>query len=114
MTPEHEKALLNQISSDPSRFGEFFDQYYKPVFGYVYRRVIDYDVARDITAETFMKAFLNIQKFKWKGHPVSSWFYRIATNEVNYYFRKKKYNPLSFQKILNRELIRVKCQHRWD
>jgi RNA polymerase sigma-70 factor, ECF subfamily len=114
MTPEQEKTLLDQVQSDPSRFGEFFDHYYKPVFGYVYRRVLHHDTARDIVAETFLKAFLHIKNFRWKGISLSSWFYRIATNEGNYYFRKKKYSPFCFQKILNHELISLKHHNLWD
>jgi RNA polymerase sigma-70 factor (ECF subfamily) len=114
MTPEQEKTLLDQIRSDPSRFGDLFDHYYKPIFGYIFRRVIDYDLARDIAAETFMKAFLKIGNFQWKGISISAWLYKIATNEVNYFFRKKRYLPLTFNSILDHDQLDFKNNATWE
>jgi RNA polymerase sigma-70 factor, ECF subfamily len=105
MTLEQEKALLDNIHADPRHFGALFDHYYKKIFGYAYRRVLDYDIAKDITAETFLKAFLNIRTFTWKGISISSWLYKIATNDINSYFRKKKYSPEKLQSILDYELL---------
>jgi len=85
-----EKELLQKIKQDPRQFGLVFDQYYKPIFNYIFRRVADYDTSRDIAAETFLKAFLHIGDFKWKNVSIGAWLYRIATNEMNYYFRNKK------------------------
>ena len=70
MTPEQEKSLLDKIRSEPAQFGVLFDHYYKPIFGYIYRRGADYDIAKDIAAETFIKAYLKIRTFEWKGVPV--------------------------------------------
>lgn len=106
MTLEQEKTLLESIHANPRNFGALFDHYYKKIFGYAYRRVLDYDIAKDIAAETFLKAFLNIQAFTWKGVSISSWLYKIATNEINSYFRKKKYTPEKLHSILELELLR--------
>jgi RNA polymerase sigma-70 factor, ECF subfamily len=108
MTGQDEKALLESIRSDPKHFGVLFDHYYKPIFAYVYRRVTDYDLARDIAAETFLKAFLKIKSFEWKGVPVSAWLYKIATNEVNYFFRKQRYDPLKLHSIFEIETLKRK------
>ncbi|SRR5258706_5600476 len=112
MLPEAEQELLKKIHVDPKQFGVLFDHYYQPIFGYVFRRVADYDLARDVTAETFLKAFLKINSFQWKGISISSWLYRIATNEVNQFFRKKKYNPEKSGSIISGELILVQDSSR--
>ncbi|MBI1768911.1 MAG: RNA polymerase sigma factor [Bacteroidetes bacterium] len=103
MLLEEEKELLEKIRADKNQFGILFDHYYQPIFGYAFRRVADYDLARDISAETFLKAFLKIKTFEWKGIPLSSWLYRIATNEVNQYFRKQKYRPEKLGSIVKGE-----------
>lgn len=90
MTLDEQRQLLQKIKANPQYFGLVFDEYYKPIFNYIFRRVADYDTSRDIASETFLKAFLNINFFVWKNISISSWLYRIATNEINYYFRKKK------------------------
>lgn len=91
MPPENDKEILAQIKEDPQAFALLYDRYYDAIFSYVFRRLAIYEAARDITAETFLKAFQYINSFKWKGIPVSAWIYRIATNEINLYFRRSKY-----------------------
>ncbi len=100
MTPEQEKQLIEQCRTDATAFGRVFDYWYKPVFGYIMRRTGDYDLSKDIAAETFLKAFLKIGSFKWKGISLSAWLYRIATNEINQYYRSSKYKPQSLQQLL--------------
>ena len=96
-----EKQLLQKIKENPEFFGKLFDEYYKPIFNYVFHRVADYDVARDVAADTFLKAYLKIQSFIWKELSIVTWLYRIATNEVNYYYRKNKANKLAFELFAN-------------
>lgn len=105
MTLAQEDELLKRIQSDPKEFGALFDLYYKPIFGYLYRRTGDYNLARDMAAETFLKAFLKIHSFIWKGISISSWLYKIATNEANQFSRRQKYQPLNLERILDYELL---------
>jgi RNA polymerase sigma-70 factor (ECF subfamily) len=100
MAPEQEKTLIEECKTDPSAFGQVFDEWYKPVFGYIMRRTADYDLSKDIAAETFLKAFLKIGSFRWRGISLSAWLYRIATNELNMYYRSSKYQPQSLQQLL--------------
>ncbi|HOT14492.1 MAG TPA: RNA polymerase sigma factor [Bacteroidales bacterium] len=94
MEPIPDQILLLKIKENPENFGLVFDAHYKTIFSYIYRRVADYDLARDLSADTFMKAFLHISHFNWQGISLLSWLYRIATNETNYYFRKNRTNNL--------------------
>ena len=55
------------------------------------RRTANLEAAQDITSETFLKALRKLWQFRWRNVPFSSWLYRIATNEVNQYFRKAEY-----------------------
>src|SRR3984885_1028499 len=100
MNPEQEAELIEQCRLDPAAFGQVFDRWYKPVFGYIMRRTADYDLSKDIAAETFLKAFLKINSFRWRGIRLSAWLYRIATNELNQYYRSSKYKPQSLQQLL--------------
>lgn len=95
----NEEQLLKDIENDPEKFGQVYDAFYNRIFGYVYRRTTDYEAARDITAETFLKAFVNIAKFKWRNISLLYWLYKIATNELNKYFNSTKYTPGSLSRI---------------
>ena len=89
-----ERELLRQVKKDPQAFAVIYEQYYNAIFSYAFRRLVNYDLARDITAECFLKAFQKIDSFAWRNIPVSAWLFRIATNEINLYFRNsKKYRP---------------------
>ena len=94
-----EIELLNRIRNNPEDLSELFKLYYKPIFGYILRRTGDFDDTADIAANTFYNAFIHINNFSYKGISVKVWLYRIATNEVNLYFRnKQKINSL-FERI---------------
>src|SRR5258708_35479388 len=107
MTLGEERELLQRIQSDRKEFGALFDYFYKPIFGYLYRRTGAYELARDMAAETFLKAFLKIDSFIWKDISISSWLYRIATNEANQFFRKRKYQAVTLERIMDFELLKL-------
>ena len=106
MSLAEEQELLRRIQADKKEFGTLFDEYYKPVFRYLFRRTGDYDLSKDMAAETFLKAFLKIDSFVWRHISISSWLYRIATNEANLYFRKKQYQPVNLGSVINDEKLR--------
>lgn len=92
-----EKLFLEKVKKKPELFGRIFDEYYKTIFNYIFRRIADYDISRDIAADTFLKAYLKIHSFVWKDISILTWLYRIATNEVNYFYRKNKSENLSLE-----------------
>lgn len=94
-----ESDLLNRIRSKPEDFSILFKLYYQPIFGYIIRRTGSFDDTADIAADTFLKAFRNINNFRYTGIPVKVWLYRIATNEVNLYFRHKQKHNSIFEKF---------------
>jgi RNA polymerase sigma-70 factor, ECF subfamily len=78
-------------SNSPQVFGPLYEQHYSQIFGYVYRRILQWETAQDITAEVFLKAYKSFWRFRWNSIPIGAWFYRIATNEVNMYFRMGRF-----------------------
>lgn len=85
-----EKQIIEKAKSDPEAFGRLFDKFYRPIFNYTLRRTSDIEAAKDITSLTFFKALKNLGKFRWQNVSFSAWLYRIATNEINNFYRKKK------------------------
>ncbi len=96
---EKEKELIKRAQNDPQAFSELYNQNYSKIFGYVLKRVADVEIAQDVTSETFLKSLKNIKRFKWKNISFSCWLYRIASNEISNFFRKRKYRAVSFEKI---------------
>lgn len=100
-----EEQLINKIKSNPDLFGSVYDEHYKTIFNYCYKRTKNFNASKDITSETFLKAFLNIHKFKWKGVSLLSWLYKIATNEISLHYRSKKYRPSLLNEIDSSQTI---------
>ncbi len=90
LEPEGERVLVERAKKDPGAFGVLFERYHGLIFGYVLRRVRVWEVARDLTSETFLKALSGLWRYRWMNVPFSAWLYRIATNEIGMYFRRGK------------------------
>lgn len=89
MDLQREKELVERArGGHPDAFGTLFDEYYSKIFGYVLKRVGVVAVAEDIVSEVFYNAQKGLWRFTWQRVPFSAWLYRIATNEINGYFRK--------------------------
>jgi len=86
---QQEQALIELAKKDELAFGKLYDRYFDGIYGFVYRRTDEEQLAGDITSQVFLKALQNIKKYEFRGLPFSSWLYRIASNEVNKYYRKK-------------------------
>lgn len=76
---------------DKDAFSRLFDFYYDKIINYVFRRTLDVEYSKDITSNVFLKALDNINSFKWKNgiDSFNAWIFKIATNEINQYFRKQ-------------------------
>ncbi|MBI1886533.1 MAG: sigma-70 family RNA polymerase sigma factor [Chloroflexi bacterium] len=74
---------------DPARFEEIYNTYYGRIFAYVYNRVSNVELARDLTAEVFEKAFCKGNTVRDQG-AYTAWLFMITRNTVSAHFRKRK------------------------
>jgi RNA polymerase sigma-70 factor (ECF subfamily) len=81
---------IRRAREKPEAFRPIYEKYYKPIFLFVLHRVGDKELTADITSQVFLKALVNLEKYKFRGLPFSSWLYRIASNECNNHFRQTK------------------------
>lgn len=103
-----EYAILERSGKDAKAFGELYEKYFDRIFNFIYRQTDDEDLTADLCSQTFLNALNNAHRFEYRGVPVSAWFYRIATNEVNKHYRKvKKERVFSIEEVLVRELIEI-------
>ncbi|GAB3651118.1 RNA polymerase sigma factor [Echinicola sediminis] len=92
MEPLDDLALLSLIKDPDTRekgYRFLLEHYQKRIYGVIRKMVIIHDDADDITQNTFIKAFKNIEKFKGDSS-LFTWLYRIATNESLNFLEKKK------------------------
>ena len=85
-----DQQLVALAKKDRQAFSVIYDKYFERIFLFVYKRVGDEAAAGDICQEAMLKAMFNIEKYEDRGVPFSAWLYRIASNEVNLFFRRSK------------------------
>ena len=95
-----DEAVRN-ARANPENFRLLYEKYYRQIFLFVLHRVGEKETTADITSQVFLNAFVNLEKFRFKGLPFSSWLYRISINECNSFFKKNKKER---QVILNNSL----------
>ncbi len=109
-----EYSILERSKKDTSAFGELYEKYYDRIFNFIYRQTDDEDITADLCSQTFLNALKNAEKFEYRGVPVSAWFYRIASNEVNKHYRKiKRDKVFSIEELKVRELVE-QTDDGWD
>jgi RNA polymerase sigma-70 factor (ECF subfamily) len=87
---ENDETLIRKSQLDPEAFRPLYEKYFRKIFLFVHHRIGEKSLTADITSQVFLKALLNIRKFRFIGLPFSSWLYRIAVNECHDFFRKHK------------------------
>ncbi len=87
-----EWRLIQEAQKDPAQFRPLYDQYYTPIFRFIFQRTADQNLCADICSQVFLKALQRLDKYQFRGVPFSAWLYRIATNEVAEHYRKARKN----------------------
>ena len=83
-----EYETVQQAVKDPAKFQILYDRYFTIIFNYIFRRIDNEEVTADLTSQTFLKALKSLKKYTFRGVPFSAWLYRIASNEVNRYYKQ--------------------------
>jgi len=77
-------------------FEELVKRYQRPISGYVYRMVGDYDAALDLTQEIFIKIYGSLLRYR-PEFKFSTWIYKIAHNCAVDYLRRHNGREQSLQ-----------------
>jgi len=87
---QDEQRAIEEAKKNPEKFEFLYDRYFSDVFGFVFNRTSNRQICSDITSQVFLKAMLNIKKYKNKGVPFSAWLFRISVNEISTFYRQTK------------------------
>jgi RNA polymerase sigma factor (sigma-70 family) len=71
---------MTSPGDDAAVFRQVFERHHVEIRRYLRHRVADADVAEDLAAETFARAFAARGSFADRGHGVRPWLFQIATN----------------------------------
>lgn len=101
-------------------FDQLYDEYFDPIVRFCNGYVVDIDVAKDITQDSFIKFYKNYKKGKDKNS-YTAYLYVIARNLCLNYIRDNKkndknlkdnYNEIISEKFLLDEITKVEVTHQ--
>ena len=97
---DHE--LVNLVKAgELAPYDELVRRHQIKIHDLCYKMLRNYDDARDMAQETFLKAYRKINKFKGRSK-FSTWLYRIAVNNCLNYIKKQKPTEELFEEITSK------------
>jgi RNA polymerase sigma-70 factor, ECF subfamily len=93
MTWTDEELVARSKTGDIDSFNQLVKRWERPIFALAYRTLGREEDARDVTQETFLRAFRALSGFKGDAK-FSSWLYRIALNLCRDWIRKERRTPV--------------------
>jgi RNA polymerase sigma-70 factor, ECF subfamily len=80
--PASEALFIERLRrGDPNAFERLIDERSGEIYGLLYRLTESREEAKDLTQETFLRAFQNIGSFRGESD-LRTWIYRIAINQA--------------------------------
>ena len=81
------ELIQSALAGRETSFEELVRRYQRPIAGYVYRMVGDYDAALDLTQEVFIKVYNSLKRYR-SEFKFSTWIYKIAHNAAIDHLRR--------------------------
>ncbi|MBN1537056.1 MAG: sigma-70 family RNA polymerase sigma factor [Anaerolineales bacterium] len=93
-----ETILIRRAKAgDRDAFNSLYQIYLNAIYRYIYFRIAHIKDAQDLTEQVFLNAWDALPAYQDRGHPFSSWLYRIAHLIVGNYHREKQKNQITDQ-----------------
>ena len=106
MSPSDTILITEFISGNSNSFSILLDRYQKRVYGLIFSKIHDTDLANDIFQDTFIKVIKNLRLGKYNDEGrFLSWVIRIAHNLIMDHFRKINRIPKHESKIENFDIL---------
>lgn len=103
---EERRLVLRAIERDAEAFADLYDRHVVRVYRHIYYLVNDAREAEDLTAQTFLKAWEAIDRYKERGAPIVAWLLRIAHNLTVSYLRSKRDHGALEETFIDQKLHR--------
>lgn len=77
-TPQQHDLVRRAQAADPEALSAIYERYSPAIYRYIYFRVGDAELARDIHSDVFVRVLEGIGRYEDRGWSISAWLYRIA------------------------------------
>lgn len=90
MTESDSELLRRCRAGDQAAWGELVARHTRRVFGLTYRFVGRVDEAEDLTQETFVKVYQNLDRYRESDGAFPTWLMTVARNQAIDHYRRRK------------------------
>ena len=90
------ELIAGAVKGREDGFEELVRRYQRPIVGYVFRMLGDYDSSLDVTQEVFIKVYNSLARYS-SEYKFSTWLYRIAHNAAIDHMRRNSVNSQSLE-----------------
>lgn len=88
--------IVAAVGGRSESFEELVRRYQRPITGYVFRIVGEYEASLDVTQEVFIKVYNSLEKYS-SEYKFSTWLYRIAHNAAVDHLRRNNVSKQSLE-----------------
>ncbi len=85
-----DEELLQASAKDEGAFSILLEKWWNKIFSFILFKIKNYEEAKELTQEVFLKIYLNIENFD-PSYKFSTWAFKIAQNLSIDYLRKKHF-----------------------
>ncbi len=94
-----DEEILKIVHLDKDKgFKCLIEKYQEPLYWHIHRMLVHHEDAEDVLQETFLRAYRHLGSFKGNSK-LSTWLYKIATNEVLRFIEKHKQAMLALDDV---------------
>jgi RNA polymerase sigma-70 factor (ECF subfamily) len=93
------EVIKKVLAGQQDLFGLILDRYQRPIFNFIYRFYGNYDLAEELTQETFLRCYQFLKSYDPK-RKFSTWLYTVAKNLCIDHLKKKKGREISLDQSL--------------
>jgi len=115
MAEDDAVRLKKAQSLDRNTLGGIYDEFQPLLYSYIFRRVGDVEVARDLTADVFGRFLQATASGNGPDDHLRAWLYRVAHNIVVDHYRRQEHRqgpPLSESLVSSEAAPDAVAEHR--
>lgn len=90
------ELIVSAIDGRADSFEELVRRYQRPITGYIFKMIGNYESSLDVTQEVFIKVYNSLTKYS-PDYKFSTWLYRIAHNAAVDHLRRNSVNVQSLE-----------------
>ncbi len=111
--PNQDFSLEALRAGDRAEFARLVETHYEMIYRLALKILNNPQDAEDILQETFIKAYRNLNNFDGRSS-LSTWLYRIATNEALMFLRKRRPDSVSIDETVETNESELPPRHIVD